>query len=85
MTFTSICWRKTDSGNYQAVRYKRLRNTQRSYLETLGKDYDSAAYFELRLQIGLRHALIELPLSLYQCSYLYLQGLILKKLNLLII
>ncbi len=60
----------------------RLKNTQRHYIKTLGVDYASVTYFEQRLQIGLRHALIELPLSLYQCSYLYLQGLILKRIDL---
>lgn len=58
-----------------------LRKTQRKYLETLGQNFDSATYFEQRLHIGIIHALIELPLSLYQCSYFHLQDLILQSID----
>ena len=57
----------------------RLKRTQRNYLETLGQEFDSEFYFEKRLQIGLVHSMINLPLTLYQCSYFYLQDLLLRR------
>ncbi len=57
----------------------RLKKTQRNYLQTLGQGFDSEFYFEKRLQIGLVHSMINLPLTLYQCSYFYLQDLLLRK------
>ncbi len=57
----------------------RLKRTQRNYLETLGQEFDSELYFEKRLQIGLVHSMINLPLTLYQCSYFYMQDLLLRR------
>jgi len=57
----------------------RLKKTQRDYLQTLGQGFDSEFYFEKRLQIGLVHSMINLPLTLYQCSYFYMQDLLLRK------
>ena len=48
---------------------ERLKVTQRHYLLTLGKDFDTEAYFEERLRIGVTHAIIGLPLNVYQCAY----------------
>lgn len=48
---------------------ERLKTTQRQYLLTLGIDFDSEAYFENRLQIGVVHAAVKLPLNVYQCAY----------------
>ncbi|MFK5913186.1 MAG: diguanylate cyclase [Woeseiaceae bacterium] len=48
---------------------ERLKMTQRSYLSSLGIDFDSDEYFENRLQIGIMHAVVALPLSIYQGAY----------------
>lgn len=55
---------------------ERLKKTQKQYLLTLGKDFDSEEYFEGRLKIGVVHAVIGLPLSVYQCAYSNLTQLI---------
>jgi diguanylate cyclase (GGDEF)-like protein len=55
---------------------KRLKKTQKSYLENLGIKFDSPEYFESRLRVGQAHAWIGLSLSLYQCSYRLLTQLI---------
>lgn len=51
---------------------ERLKGAQRNYLLSLGINFDSAEYFENRLQIGVMHAVVNLPLSIYQgaCSNL---------------
>lgn len=54
----------------------RLKKAQKDYLLTIGINFNSAEYFESRMRIGLAHTNIGLPLSLYQCSYNYLQELI---------
>ncbi len=46
-----------------------LKQKQRSYLLGLGIGFDSTEYFEDRLQVGIIHAAIGLPLSTYQCAY----------------
>ncbi|HKK06148.1 MAG TPA: diguanylate cyclase [Gammaproteobacteria bacterium] len=56
----------------------RLKQAQSDYLFTLGIDFDGIDYFEGRLRIGMAHARIGLPLSLYQCAYVRLQALILR-------
>jgi len=56
----------------------RLKHAQSDYLFTLGVDFEAIDYFEDRLRIGLAHARIGLPLSLYQCAYTHLQALILE-------
>jgi diguanylate cyclase (GGDEF)-like protein len=48
---------------------ERLKVTQRNYLLGLGIDFDSEEYFESRLTIGIIHAVISLPLSIYQGAY----------------
>ena len=48
---------------------ERLKSTQYRYLLSLGIDFDTEEYFENRLQIGIMHAVIDLPLSAYQCAY----------------
>lgn len=47
----------------------RLKLTQGKYLLSLGIDFDTEEYFEHRLEIGIMHAVVELPLSIYQCAY----------------
>lgn len=55
----------------------RLRQTQTVYLLSMGQDYASGEYFEERLRVGLAHARIGLPLSLYECAYNTIRQLIL--------
>jgi len=57
---------------------ERLKKAHTQYLETLGIDYDQEIYFEYRLQIGLVHERIGLPLSLYQAAYRLLQQLLIS-------
>jgi diguanylate cyclase (GGDEF)-like protein len=54
-------------------RVARLKKTHCQYLETLGINYDQELYFENRLEVGLAHERIGLPLSLYQAAYRVLQ------------
>lgn len=51
----------------------RLRGTQRAYVLSLGVGFASGAYFEERLRVGVVHARIGVPLSLYQCAMRALQ------------
>lgn len=46
-----------------------LKKTQGEYLLSLGIHFDQAAYFEERLRIGVMHAVIGLPLSIYLGAY----------------
>ena len=48
---------------------KHVKQTQQKYLLSLGIDFDSEAYFENRLHIGIIHAVIDLPLGIYQSAY----------------
>lgn len=57
-----------------------LRDTQRRYLLTLGIGFDRPEYFESRLQVGVAHMRVPVPLSLYQASYGLLQRIILRHL-----
>lgn len=50
-----------------------LHETQRTYVLSLGIDFASTAYFEERLRIGVVHARVGVPLSLYQCAMRALQ------------
>ncbi|MFV1984826.1 MAG: protoglobin domain-containing protein [Thiohalomonadales bacterium] len=61
---------------------ERLRKTQIKYILSIGVNFDSEEYFESRLRIGLAHANIGLPLSLYQCAYNVLQELISEQIQL---
>jgi len=56
----------------------RLKKAHTQYLETLGIDYDQELYFEHRLEVGLAHDRIGLPLSLYQSAYRLLQDLLIS-------
>ena len=58
------------------LRVESLKRTQTDYLMTLGIDYDTPAYFEVRLRVGEAHARISLPLSLYGCAYYKLEQII---------
>jgi diguanylate cyclase (GGDEF)-like protein len=59
-----------------------LKKTQHDYILTIGINFTSEEYFESRLRIGLAHANIGLPLSLFQCSYSILQEMISEKIQL---
>ena len=48
---------------------QQLKRTQSRYLLGLGIGFDTEAYFEERLRIGVVHASIGLPLSTYQGAY----------------
>lgn len=48
---------------------EKLKVTQKDYLLSLGVGFDTAAYFENRLHIGVIHAAIALPLNTYLCAY----------------
>lgn len=54
----------------------RLKKTQHEYLVRFGKHYDTLAYFEYRLRIGIAHARVSLPLDLYLSAYSKMQGLL---------
>jgi len=48
---------------------ERLRKTQTLYLLSLGQEFATADYFEERLRVGVTHARVGVPLSLYECAY----------------
>lgn len=56
----------------------RLKKTHTQYLETLGIDFEQEDYFQNRLEIGLIHERIGLPLALYQAAYRVLQDLLIS-------
>ena len=56
----------------------RLKHTQTDYLLSLGLNINSADYFESRLRVGVTHAQVGVPLSLYECAYLFLKENIIK-------
>ncbi|MCA1805280.1 MAG: diguanylate cyclase [Xanthomonadaceae bacterium] len=60
---------------------ERLRHTQLDYLNSFGVDYASEAYFEQRLRVGIAHARVGVPLSLYLTAYSLLQSLILERVS----
>jgi diguanylate cyclase (GGDEF)-like protein len=60
---------------------ERLRATQLQYLNSFGVDYASEAYFEQRLRVGVAHARVGVPLSLYLTAYSLLQSLILERVS----
>jgi len=55
-----------------------LKNTQLHYLSTLGENFGSENYFDVRLRVGVAHSKIGMPLSLYECAYQQLRALILE-------
>ena len=59
-----------------------LRETQTNYLLTLGLDFDGVDYFADRLRVGVVHARVGVPLSLYQCAYRALQQLLIEHISL---
>ena len=54
----------------------RLKVTQKQYLLTLGKDYDSPGYFEDRLRVGSTHRRVGVSLATYQGFFCFLQTLL---------
>jgi len=68
--FHSIVSRHSDS--------ERLKGTQHRYLLRLGVDFDQHQYFEERLRIGAIHQQIGVPQSIYQCSFQWLQYLLIQ-------
>jgi diguanylate cyclase (GGDEF)-like protein len=54
----------------------RVRASQEHYLLGLGINFRTREYFEERLRIGAVHQRVGVPHSLYQCTYQWLQGLI---------
>lgn len=61
-----------------------LAHRQTDYLLNFGADFDSLDYFEDRLRIGLVHAWVGVPLSLYLCSYQVILAEIMKYVELVI-
>ncbi len=76
-------WKNPQARNIlgQGFELAYLRAMQRTYLLTLGIGFDRAAYFEGRLRVGVVHARVPVPLSLYQAAYALLQCLILAHLS----
>ena len=60
---------------------ERLRHTQLDYLNSFGVDYASERYFEERLRVGIAHARVGVPLSLYLTAYSLLQSLVLERVS----
>lgn len=52
---------------------EKLRKTQSDYLLSLGHEFGTVAYFEERLRVGVVHARVGVPLSLYECAYAILK------------
>jgi len=63
------------SGRFDAGK---LKDTQKNYLLSLGVGFDTSQYFEERLRIGSVHQRIGVTQSLYQCSFLSLQNLLIR-------
>ena len=59
-------------------RINRLKMTQRRYLLSLGREFDSLDYFESRLRVGAAHERAGVSLSLYQGFYSQLQNILLS-------
>jgi len=55
-----------------------LKETQLAYLISLGHNFGSEDYFDMRLRVGVAHSRIGMPLSLYECAYQQLRSLILS-------
>ena len=53
-----------------------LKSTQKDYLHSLGKQFDTISYFESRLIVGVAHQRIGMSLSLYECAYRKLRDII---------
>ncbi|MDH5622028.1 MAG: diguanylate cyclase [Gammaproteobacteria bacterium] len=57
---------------------ERLKDAQQRYLLRLGVDFDQHQYFEERLRVGSIHHKIGVPQSVYQCSFQWLQCLLIQ-------
>ena len=55
-----------------------LKMTQRTYLLSLGVDFDTPDYFEARLRVGTAHERAGVSLSLYQSFYCQMQNMLLS-------
>ena len=53
-----------------------LKRTQKNYLLDLGVAFHTPTYFDERLRVGLAHARVGIPLSLYVCAYRLLAQII---------
>jgi len=60
---------------------ERLKQKQISYLASFGVDFKSAEYFETRAQVGVAHARVGVPLSLYLSAFGVLQTLVLEAIS----
>lgn len=69
-TFNSIVTKHSGS--------ERLKGAQKRYLLRLGVNFDERQYFEERLRIGSIHQRIGVPQSIYQCSFQWLQCLLIQ-------
>jgi len=68
-------FRELVSGRFDAGK---LKETQKRYLLSLGVGFDTLQYFEERLRIGSVHQRIGVTQSLYQCTFLSLQYLLIR-------
>ena len=64
--------------NTDGVDVADLKKTQTHYLSTLGKNFNTADYFDSRLKIGWVHFQVGVPLSLYQSAYRILQQIFIR-------
>ncbi|MFV2056317.1 MAG: diguanylate cyclase [Thiohalomonadales bacterium] len=48
---------------------KRVKTTITTFLLSLGSGFDSASYFDDRLNVGMQHEKVGLSLSVYLCAY----------------
>ena len=55
-----------------------LKMTQRTYLLSLGQEFDTPDYFESRLRVGAAHQRAGVSLSLYQSFFCQLQNMLLS-------
>lgn len=55
-----------------------LKDRQLEYLGSFGENYRDAAYFESRARVGVAHARVGVPLSLYLSSFGVMQELMLE-------
>ncbi len=53
-----------------------LKHTQKNYLLNLGIAFHTKEYFDERLRVGVAHARVGIPLSLYVCAYRLLAQII---------
>jgi diguanylate cyclase (GGDEF)-like protein len=65
-----------------AANLRNLQHSMSAYLAHYGEGYCDVAYFEDRLRIGLVHAWVGVPLSLYLCACQALQAQICKHIDL---